>query len=295
MCRIGWLPHGSSKFLSKIVINLAAPCVVIITISEQKFDTAVFGTLAIVSGLYVAQYAFQFLAAVCTGRALKVKRAERGVYQNLFLYTNNGFMGFPVAYAIFGSAGMFCMVIINILMPFFMYTHGTWNVKKDAAEISSEQVIRKIRVSEFLNPPIVASLLGLVIFFFKIPLHPMIGNLLNILGSTMTPLAMLVIGIQLTESSPRRLMMNPKLLVAASMRVLIMPAVFITVAAFLKLDPLVLGVLSLNIMLPSAAMPVTLAEEYGADATFAAEGNFLSTLFSMATIPAAVAIFGSFL
>ena len=290
--KIGWLPLDSSKYLSKIVINIAAPCVVISSISGQHFSSDQLHTLGIIAVLYFGQYLFQNLVALLTGHFLKVGRDQRGVFRNFYLFTNNGFMGFPVTLAIFGKVGLFYMVIVNILMPFFMYTQGIWNVKKDAAEISGEAARGRNPLLEFINIPILASLIGVLIYFLSIPIHPAIKNVLDIVGAMMTPLSMMVIGIQLTESSPRRLILNSKLLVSGILRVLVMPALFVGAVIMLPIKPLIIGVLTLNIMLPSAAMPVALAEQYGADATFAAEGNFLSTLFAVATIPIATAVFG---
>jgi predicted permease len=46
-----------------------------------------------------------------------------------------------------------------------------------------------------------------------------------------------------------------------------------------------MGVLTLNMLLPCATVPVMFAEEYGGNVKLAAEGTFLTTLFSMVTIP----------
>jgi predicted permease len=295
--KIGWIPLDASKYISKIVINIAAPCVVISTISEQVFTLGSLKTLGIICLLYFGQYIFQFIISIISVRLLKVPKRERGVFSNLYLFTNNGFMGFPVTYAIFGAPGMFYMVIINILMPFFMYTHGVFNLMKDVSHASMAHGHEKVHLhpKEILTPPVIASLIGLVIYFFHIPIHAQIRDLLDVIGAMMTPLSMIVIGLQLTESSPRRVMLNYKLIAMMLTRLLIMPVCFIGVALLFGFDPLLFGVLTLNIMLPSAALPVSLAEEYGADATLAAEGTFLTTLFSMATIPVAGIVLSSML
>jgi predicted permease len=293
--KIGWLPVDASRYLSRIVVNIAAPCFVIKTISEQTFTTGSLKVLGIICLLYLGQYALQCLVAFISVRILKVPKKERGVFSNFYLYTNNGFMGFPVTYAIFGAPGMFYMVIINIIMPYLTYTHGVMNVNRDVSHAAKSEVQHKIGFKELLSPALIASFIGLIIYFFGIPVHPQIKEVLDVVGAMMTPLCMMVIGIQLTESSPRRVMLNYKLTVMMLTRLIIMPAIFIGIALLLNMDPLLFGVLTLNIMLPCAALPVTIAEEYGADVTLAAEGTFLTTLFSMATIPIAGVVLSSML
>jgi predicted permease len=75
------------------------------------------------------------------------------------------------------------------------------------------------------------------------------------------------------------------------LRLLILPVIFFLAVYFLPIPRLAVGVLTLNIMLPVAAVTVAFAEEHGRNAQLAAEGTFITTLFSMITIPVAAVLF----
>lgn len=283
--KIGWLPIESSKYLSKIVINIAAPCVVIHSMSQQELSQKTISVMFMVFGLAFAMYIFSWLLSMLIVKALKINTDQRGVYKNFLIFTNNAFMGFPVAYALFGSDGMFVMVLANVMMPIFLYTLGVHNLHKPGQLEGTKFQVFKQRVKNMINPPVLSTLIGLAIFLLQIPIPVVIGDVLDSVGSMMAPLCMIVIGLQLTESSPTQVMTNHKLIIVSFFRLIIIPALMFTPLYLLNVDPLVICIMTLNAMLPCSAVCVALAEEYKNDVKLAAEGTFLTTLFSIATIP----------
>lgn len=283
--KIGWLPIESSKYLSKIVINIAAPCVVIYSMSEQVLNQKAISIMFIVFGLAFAMYMLSWFLSMLIVKLLKIEPDDRGVYKNFLIFTNNAFMGFPVAYALFGSEGMFVMVLANVMMPIFLYTLGVHNLHKPGELQGSKLEVFKQRASKMINPPVISTLIGLVIFLLQIPIPTVIGDVLDAVGSMMAPLCMIVIGLQLTESSPAKVMTNHKLIIVSLFRLLIIPTLMFTPLYLLNVEPLVICIMTLNAMLPCSAVCVALAEEYKNDVKLAAEGTFLTTLFSVATIP----------
>lgn len=283
--KLGWLPISASKYFSKLVINIAAPCVVIYSMGQQQLDNDTLLIMLQIFGIAIAVYSISGLLSMLIVKLMKVDKSDKGIYKNFLTFTNNAFMGFPVAYALFGSQGMFLMVLANVIMPLFLYTLGVSNLKELQKDNSGKLAVLKQRVKEIFTPPVVSVLIGLVIFIFGIPIPSVINDVLDTVGATMAPLCMIVIGIQLTESSPRRVMMNHKLTIMSLLRLIILPALAFLPMFLLKLDPLVICIMTLNVMMPCSAACVALAEEYGRNAKLAAEGTFLSTLFSMGTIP----------
>lgn len=283
--KIGWLPVESSKYLSKIVINIAAPCVVIYSMSDQVLNQKTISIMFMVFGLAFAMYIFSWLLSILIVKVLKISRDNQGVYKNFLIFTNNAFMGFPVAYALFGSNGMFVMVLANVMMPIFLYTLGVHNLHRPGDFEGTRFEIFKQRLKNMINPAVLSTLIGLAIFLLQIPIPTAVGDVLDTVGSMMAPLCMIVIGIQLTESSPTKVMTNHKLIIVSIFRLILIPALMFIPLYFLNVEPIVICIMTLNAMLPCSAVCVALAEEYKNDVKLAAEGTFLTTLFSIATIP----------
>jgi predicted permease len=98
---------------------------------------------------------------------------------------------------------------------------------------------------------------------------------------------MMVIGIQLTGSSVVSVLKNYRLLAAALTKVLLLPLVVLALSIPIAhiWGPLIPAIIVLNAMMPTAAITVVLAEQYDCNALLASEGSFLSTLFSIGSIP----------
>ncbi|MEL7656803.1 MAG: AEC family transporter, partial [Bacillota bacterium] len=109
--KIKWLPIESTRYLSVLLINISSPCLVLYSMSQQELTESTIAS--------VIQVAFLMLLALVTAtvvsffivRIMKVPSAERGVYQALLVFTNNGFMGYPLSLAVFGEKGLFLMIV----------------------------------------------------------------------------------------------------------------------------------------------------------------------------------------
>ncbi|MDR2163953.1 MAG: AEC family transporter [Clostridiales Family XIII bacterium] len=335
-CKVGWLPVKSAVYLSRIVLFIACPCVLFLAIARQEYSSSSLHTMltlmAVSTVLYVLSYAMGFLFC----RAARVPRDETAMYVNFFATPNNGFIGIPVALAVFGQPVLFMIALLNMIQAFFLYSLGTYLLRtrsgggtaKDgagredcgkgiAATVVTEEVAGPTAATvgietatnpaatiarrgavqilkDFFLPPVVGCLVGVVFFIFRIPVPDAVAGVLESVGSMMTPLCMMFIGIQLTESSPRRLFANRRLLAASIFRLIIIPAIFFVIllpmylaGVPIRIGPLFLCAIIINFMTPIGAALPPLAGIYGGSVRLASEGVFLSTLMSMFTIPVA--------
>jgi predicted permease len=312
--KIGWLPVEAGRHLARVVLNIAAPCVVISAMSSQELTDGNLHSVLLLLGVGVVQYAIVFALSFPLVRLLRPPKEDRGIYRNFFAFSNNGFMGFPVTLAVFGSLGMFYMVVLNSLLNVFMFTVGLWNVRrgvKSAGEVegdagrAADDIVARGRpgrpgtlrgiLKDLINPVNVALFVGFFLFLMQIRLPDAVLYTLDSLGAMMAPLSMIVIGLQLTESKFSAVIMNRRLIAMTLIRLIGLGVLGFAILFPLYVNgvisPILLGILTLNLILPCAAVPVMFAEEYGGNVKIAAEGTFLSTLFSIVTIP----IFGALL
>jgi predicted permease len=275
------LPVSSSKYLSAVVINIACPCAIIKSLAERGFSTENAATIGIVTGLFTVSMIIIWAISLLFLKVFRVKEEDRAIYGNMVIFPNNGFMGLPLSLAIFGTEGFFLMVCANIIAPVFQYTYGVWNLTR------RREHGKKFDAKSMLSMPIIASVVGLLIFFARIPIPEFLSETIGIAAGCMTPLCMMVIGIQLSGSSVVSVLKNYRLLAAALTKVLLLPLVVLALSIPIAhiWGPLIPAIIVLNAMMPTAAITVVLAEQYGCNALLASEGSFLSTLFSIGSIP----------
>jgi len=278
-----WLPIESSQYFSKLMIDICSPCLIIYAMSQQELSPSTVSIVKQAMLLMLVVLVISTVLAIIIVKFMKVPKLNRGIYRDLLILTNNGFMGYPLALAVFGEKGMFLMIIANAVFTLFMYSAGVYIMIYDHhKKMNFLYILRSI-----ISPPVIASIAGLFIFYCGISFPAPLENFLDSVGGMTIPLSMLVIGIQLSQSSIRQVMGNRTMSVTIFMRLVALPLLFFLILFKVPIDPMVLCIIVFAMAMPSAAVNVMLADLHGADAKLAAEGVFLTTLFSLITIPVA--------
>jgi predicted permease len=206
--KLKWLPAESTKYLSTLLMNISFPCFVLYTMSKQELSGETIASALQSFGLMLLALAIVSLLSVALVRLMKAPAADRGVYRVLLTLTNNGFMGYPLSYAVFGSDGLFLMIIANFSFTFYTYSVGIVLLVAGKDEKLSWRTAAKA----MLSIPSVSCLAGLLIFGLRIQLPELLLEFLDSVGAIMVPLSMIFIGIQLAESKGREILKNQYIL-----------------------------------------------------------------------------------
>ena len=117
----------------------------------------------------------------------KVKsEGKRRVLQFFSVFSNCGFIGFPIVNMVFGLEGVIYASIFNLFFTIFLWTYGVI-LYSDSKE---KKDIKRI----LLNPSMIAVYIGLPILIFNINIPQIILYPTNMVGSMTTPISMIVIG-----------------------------------------------------------------------------------------------------
>lgn len=279
--KLKWLPKESSQYLSKLMLDICSPCLIIYAMSQQELSPSTVSVVKQAMLLMLLVLTISAFLSIPTVKLMKVTKLNRGVYRDLLVLTNNGFMGYPLALAVFGIKGMFLMIVANAVFTVFMYSAGVYLMIYDHHKKLHFLYILK----SIISTPVIASIAGLFIFYYGISFPAPLENFLNSVGGMTIPLSMLIIGIQLSQSSVRQVLGNRAMTVTIFLRLIALPLFFFLILFKAPIDPLVLCIIVFAMAMPSAAVTVILADIHGANAKLAAEGVFLTTLFSLITIP----------
>jgi len=201
-----------------------------------------------------------------------------GVYQYIIIFSNVGFMGYPVIKAVLGKEAIFFTAIFNLPFNFFVFTVGTYLLNKHNSEYT-------FSIKSIISPPIIGVLTGLSLFLLRIKLPLPIFNTLDMLGGITTPLSMIVIGGLLAASPIKETFINKKLYLVSFIRLLVVPSVvYLLLSLYIK-NPLLLGVPVVISAMPAASNTAIMAKSYDANDQLASQAVFLTTLISIITIP----------
>lgn len=261
--------------LSGFILNVAIPFTVLASF-DRSIPRSAMPDLAVVGAWALGMHAFAIAASRLA--YAKAPDGDRKVLSYVTVFSNCGFMGFPVAESVFGKIGVMYGSIYVIVFQTFVWTYGV-------ALFSGSKGNRAQLKNAIFNAGNAAVLLGLAIWLLPFDLPSSVTSSISILSTLTTPLSMIVVGATLAEVPLKGLFIGKGLWVGTFARLVLMPLAFY---GFMRLTgwtslPARLAVFLAS--MPAAAQTVIFAERYNADVALASKMVFVTTVLSSLTIP----------
>jgi predicted permease len=267
---------ASNSLLSKMVMNITMPCTILSSVMSGEVtmteNEALFFGLMILCTFVIAS-----ILIIPVPYLIKAPAADKGLYRFLIAFGNVGFMGFPVTYSIFGQASVFYVALFNIPFTIIAFSVGIVMVAGKKGRID---------LKLFINPSLIASIATIMLFALKIETPVVIAETADLLGRVTTPAAMLIIGSTLASIPVKKVFSQWRLYPVTLLKLIVVPIITWAVLRLFIRNDLMLGILVVLSGMPTATAATMIALEYGGNDRLASTGVFITTLFSVVTIPA---------
>ena len=135
-----------------------------------------------------------------------------------------------------------------------------------------------------INPALLAVILGVTALVCQIRLPAPVNHTLTLLGSTTTPLSLVVIGAQLVGVKPS-ILRDRSLIFTCLLRLAVFPLLLLGALRLLQTPVMMTAALFLCYAMPSAALTAMQADQYQCEAPLASVSVAVITALSAATIP----------
>jgi len=293
--RTGYLPEKSGMYISRLVIKITAPALIVTTMAAYDFTAKTITDGIWVSFFAVIFIAFSFAVGSVFCRLLRLESAASSIFKTHLMFGNVGYLALPLFKSIFGEKGLVYAVFFVIAHDTLVWTVGVYLMNKHNGKQWKENL------KHLINANMISFVLGL--FFALVNLQHFVSqntifkavymtlfNTLNPLGNTTLYLMMLFIGLTLAENrigSLSDLLKKYPTFILAFLKLLVIPAVAFVILYLLGdiVDPFVRVIVILELAMPCALIVPALAAQYGSDYKLATDNVILTTLFSMATLP----------
>ena len=280
--KFNFISETTVRELSRLVINVIVPALIIISFSRDFSKKILFNS----SNIIIVAFFYFILSFSYYWIFYKFfEKDKRKVMVFLSLFSNTVYLGFPVIYEVIGEIGIFYAVVYNFVHTVFLWTLGVSLINKDH---------EKWNIKNIITPPVIAMMIGTLIFLFSFKLPLFITNSLKILGSAATPLAMIVVGYTLA-SLERSNFFQIKLLLMSLSKLILLPLIILLVLTQLSFDKDISGVILLEASMPCSTLTVIMARKFKSDYHTVSQAVFVSTLFSLISIPMVVYLYEKFL
>ena len=263
------------KSFSDLLINIVLPCNIVnsflskVEISDSFFRNCVL-MLLLSSGIQIfATFISKLLFA-------RFEKKKKNIMSYGLICSNSSFIGLPIAETLYGSIGVMYTSIYQIPTRFTMWTAGlslfTSVDKKDAFKKLAK------------HPCIIAIFVGFFLMLLPVSLPSFLQNTIASISRCTIVLSMLVIGAILAETDIRTIF-TKEVLYYTAIRLLLFPLFIFAVLQPFHLDPLLISICVIMSGMPAGSTTSVLADKYNCDPAFASRIIFVSTLFSIFTIP----------
>ena len=275
--KIKFLPANFNKVLADLVVNITNPATILYAVATSSHALSNGAVLSIL-GITILTLGGQMILAHGFTKFLRIERRPAGVYRFMLVFSNCGFLGYPVVRALFGADAVFVASMYNLIFQILCFTYGVRQVGGDPSA-------REFRPKMFLTPMVVTSVLALILYLANVPFHPMVVETLSLLDRITSPASMLVIGCVLAAYPIKTIFGRWHAYVFCLVRLIVIPVIVWAVLRLFVTDPLIFGVMVVLSALPAATNTVLICSKYNGDESTAASGLFLSTTLSLITLP----------
>ncbi len=270
------------KSFSALIFYVTMPALIISSLADTSMDQSKDVTSMILASLI--SYACLIVLAIIVPKIFKVEQGSKGLYRFMTIFSNVGFIGFPMLVAILGPSSVFFGALFNIPYNLLLFTIGIYYLVSD----HKSDYKFKISIKQFVNPGIFATLIGLVAFLTGFELPEVVMSTSGTLGRVTTPLAMVVVGGSLYGVHIKGMLKNYKLLIFSLMKMILVPIILGLVLSLIGFSTSVVSIAMVLCGMPIATNTVIIARQYGGNVLEASEAVFLSTLLMCVTTPVLV-------
>ena len=272
------LDTSHTKLISVLCVNLFMPCTVFkafYTNFNREYLTTYSGFI-LTSGIILTVL---LVAGFFVSNILTDDKYRRSVYRYSFVVSNYAYMGYALAEGIYGSQGLLNIVIFAMPIAFFVYSGGYCMLTK-----------RGLSLKKIINPVIVALILGALVGFFNINLPGFVTGFTAKSSACLAPMSMLLAGITISEYKIKDLIGDKTVYAMAFVRLVLIPLVVFF--ALKNICPKELTRTAVLVFcMPYGLNPIVFAKLIGEDYFFPAKLAFISSIFSVATVPLFLSIF----
>ncbi|MDD5070347.1 MAG: AEC family transporter [Candidatus Omnitrophica bacterium] len=279
------------KFLNEFVINVTVPFLIFSHLIEN--DDIVRGNslllfVALSFLIFFLSSAIGFIYSLIRGVSPRFKRE----FISLVAFQNCGYLPMNLVYVLLENK-----LRENFLIYIFLYLFGfnimMWSV---GSFFIFRKKGEKFKVSTLFTPPVTATLIGIVLVFFKASqfVPNIIISPIKMVGDMSFVLSMIILGAQLGKIELDGFKQRIKLIIEASfLKLVVVPFVFLLLMIQFDKTSLIGFFVVFEAAMPSAASLLLVARLKMADSSFIAQTVLLTHIASIVTIPVWVAIFVS--
>ena len=212
---------------------------------------------------------------------------KRGMLRFSSIFSNNGFLGIPLAMAVLGenSPALAVLIIINIITNLAMLTLGDYVISGGKSKLNVKTILT--------NPVVLGFAIGVVLNLLKVKdVVPEVCMFTTHFSNLVTPLSMTILGMKMASVNLLKIFTCWKTYYVSAIKLIVCPTLIIAILLALKhvfsleiIDKYMLLGVFMAFSMPTAGLASPLADKNQGDIENSVIYTLGTTILSVATIP----------
>lgn len=278
--KIGIFKQADGKRLIDLLFNVILPIAIIHTFMTMEYSAQHVRGIIVAFICAFATHLFGALISFLTFRKRSLK--ERGIYHYAMVLSNAAFLALPLAKSVIGDEGIFYCSVYVAVFNIVAFTLGIYEMSGHEAKINFKKLI--------FNPGSISVIIGLPLFFLQPDIPYFIDYPLEVVGNCNSPLAMMVFGTFLANSSFKNMFSKKEIYFVSFIRLIFIPLCMLGIFYLCGVRGALLVAMTISASAPTATNTAMYAAKYGNDAALGSELAAQSSVLSIATMPVVVAL-----
>ena len=174
-------------------------------------------------------------------------------------FSNAGFIGIPLVQESLGNEAVFMLVGMIVGLNIAQWTYGARLLKGEKVKTDIKQLL--------INPITISAAIGLILFVSGMgsKLPKVAGGFISGIASLNAPLAMLILGVYLAQTSLKSLVTTPALYRLSAVRLLLIPVITMLVLWPIPIDATIKLTIIIGASAPAGANVAVYSQVYQQD------------------------------
>jgi len=273
--KIGIITNDVQKGLNSLLVKAVLPISIFMSSQNEYSSDAAF-SMVIVGIIAAGYYIVALIISILISKKCKLNEKGRNVFITMSVFANVGFIGFPIAFELYGAKGTLYAVIYNICYQLIFFTYGI--------SILSGKRQMKLKML-YTNPVTIASVASVIFFLTQIKIEAGVASALSSLGQMTVPISMMLIGCSLADADMKDILKDKYSYLVSALRMLIFPGIMLIILKLLGLPEEISGTCAILTALPAGSLNVIYAEQYDCEPKFASRTVVQTMVFMIVTLP----------
>lgn len=274
----GIINSNVSKGLTRILLEITLPCMIIVSFS-LPYDEGVKSN--IMKTFYYSFLTYIIIAIASYVLMIPVKDEKKLILHFSNIFTNTGYIGFPILNVIYGAEAVMYGAIFNIFFTIFLWTYGVMIFK---GKMEKQDLVKEI-LKALKNPSLIAVYIGITMMLFDLKLPAVILASVNSIGNMTGPISMIMVGAFSYKINVKEYLIDWTIYYGIAVKLIIIPAFLYFISLLIQDRTIVSNSVIILASMPAAAMTSIFADSFNIKKDYAAVFVVATTLLSVFTLP----------